>query len=75
MKRVLIAVGALLLLGGAGAQAQDAVKPCKPSRQASAAPEAGAPPAAQDASGAQTGEQTRQDAASAACDAAPSDTK
>ncbi len=69
------AAAALLVLGPGAAWSQDAVKPCKPSRQADNAPTTDAPPGAQQATGTPKSDQERQMANSSACEASPPDTR
>jgi hypothetical protein len=57
------------------AAAQDAMKPCKPSRQAAGEAPAGQPPAAQPATGTPAPDQAQQEANSSACEASPPDTR
>lgn len=72
MKSIAIAAAAVLVLS-APAGAQDAAKPCKPSRQAEAAP--ADQPGAQRATGAPQAERERQMANSAPCESSPPATR
>lgn len=66
---------AFLLVLSASAGAQDAVRPCKPARQASRVQPTDAQPGAQEATGTPQNDQSRQVADATACEEAPPTTR